>query len=87
MEVDYLLYHQDRNKIDRMLEGLTKGENKRPNGLFNTEWLEETAQLPETGMRGWRDVRLLNINIKKLGRNVLRYNVTLPGMFTYPKFY
>ena len=71
MEVDYLLYHEDRNKIDRMLEGL----KKRPNGMFNTEWLEETAQLPETGMRGWRDVRLQNINIKNYkpadGRHIL----------------
>ena len=34
MQVDYLLYHEDRSKIEWMLEGLTD----RPDGLFDPQW-------------------------------------------------
>ena len=81
MEVDYLLYHEDNNKIERMLEGLTA----RPDGLFDPEWREQQGLAANVRGRGWRDVKLRDI--KKVGMHVLQYNVTLASRYFYPKYF
>ena len=80
MEVDYLLYHEDRNKIERMLEGLKACAD----GLFNPNWRKSQGLDTTSRRRGWHGVTLRDI--KKVGRNVLQYNFTLPSRHVYPTF-
>jgi hypothetical protein len=79
MQVDYLLYHEDRSKIEGMLECLTACDD----GLFlprmRARWHVATSG---NGPR-WSGV--ICRDLLRVGANVLRYNVTLPSTYPYPE--
>ncbi len=78
MEVDYLLYHEDYKNIEKMVEGLTDC----PDGLFHPRWRMRQGVATSFNGQGWSDVHVRDM--EKVGRNVLRYNVTLPSRYSYP---
>jgi hypothetical protein len=79
MQVDYLLYHEDRSKVDRMLECITDV----PEGLFEPWWWRKRMRVAHSWNEPtWSDVTF--IHFERVGINVLRYNVTLPKTREYP---
>lgn len=78
MQVDYLLYHEDRSKVDRMLEGLTDCVD----GLFDCRWRRRWRVADSWNGPSWSDVTFVHFG--RVGINVLRYNVTLPKTREYP---
>ena len=79
MQVDYLLYNEDYNKIEGMLEGLTD----RPDGLFDPRWRSLMHVATSGNGTRWDDVTLRRL--QRVGTNVLEYNVTLPSTYPYPE--
>ena len=79
MQVDYLLYNEDHNKIEGMLEGLTV----YPDGLFEPKWRNRMHVA-----HGWNGPIWHNVtrrHLQRVGTNVLEYNVTLPSTYPYPE--
>lgn len=81
MEVEYVLFHEERTKVAKMLDALTR----RPDGLFNTTWRREHGlSLQVFGVEhSWAGV--IVGNIRRVGTHVLHYTVTLPAMYAYPE--
>jgi hypothetical protein len=78
MQVHYLLYNEDHNKIEGMRQDLTDC----PDGLFDPRWLRRMHVADDWNGREWDDV--IFIHLDRVGTNVLRYNVTLPRTDEYP---
>ena len=78
MQVDYLLYHEERSKVERMLEGLTDCVD----GLFDCRWRKRWRVADSWNGPTWPDVTFVHFEL--VGINVLRYNVTLPNAREYP---
>ena len=78
MQVDYLLYNEDYNKIEGMLEGLTVYRD----GLFEPRWRNRMHVAD-----GWNGPIWHNVTryLQRVGTNVLQYNVTLPSTYPYPE--
>ena len=79
MQVDYLLYNEDYNKIEGMLEGLKYDRD----GLFEPKW--RCRMHVADGWNGpiWHNVTCRHL--ERVGTNVLQYNVTLPSTYPYPE--
>jgi hypothetical protein len=84
MEVDYLLFHEDREKVENMLQALTR----RRDGLFRPNWRRAQGLSIDSWKHiSWGDVTVREIKgIKGLGTNVIQYNVTLSSIYAYPEF-
>ena len=79
MQVDYLLYNEDHNKIEGMLEGLTV----YPDGLFEPKWRRRHYVSDSWNGPVWSGVTLRLL--QRVGTNVLQYNVTRPSRYSYPQ--
>ena len=80
MQVDYLLYNDDYNRIDGMFKGLTAC----PDGLFNPAWPMRMQTREQHVWNGPEWPYATFIHFELVGKNVLRYNVTLPRTDKYP---
>ena len=85
MEVDYLLYHEDSAKVDKMMDALSR----RNDFLFNTTARAEfgLSTHSRTFMQHehtWQNVAVRGFG--RVGRNVVEYRVTLPSVYVYPEF-
>ncbi len=83
MEVDYLLYHEDSAKVDKMMDALSR----RNDFLFNTTARAEfgLSTHSRTFMQHehtWHNVAVRGFT--RVGR--VEYRVTLPIAYVYPEF-
>ena len=81
MQVDYLLYHEDRSKIDAMLEGLKDCAHGLFDGRVRRRW--RVANSWNGPSMFCSDVTF--IHFERVGINVLRYNATLSSTREYPE--
>jgi hypothetical protein len=85
MEVDYLLFHEDRTQVDRMMAALQQNSNF----LFNTTCRRDfrLSTVSRTFMsheHTWDNVTVRGFS-REQGTNVVHYQVTLPGVYDYPE--
>ena len=78
MQVDYLLYHEERSKIEGMLHALTACDD----GLFDPRWRHRN-HLAAASTTSWSHVTCRRL--QRVGTNVIQYNVTLPSKYSYPE--
>ncbi len=81
MDVDYLLFHEDKKKVDDLVERLAKHDTFLFRGFhrFQNGYLMGVG---EDYLKSW-DVKVREIS--RLGENVLGYNVTLENCEEYPE--
>jgi hypothetical protein len=79
MEVDYLLYHEDSSKIEKMLENLTAEDD----GLFDPRCRYNNHLATTGNAKRWKHVRVRHL--QRVGPHVIQYNVTLPPKRSYPE--
>ena len=79
MEVDYLLYHEERSKIEGMLDALTACDD----GLFDPRWRRRNHLATSWNGKRWNHVTCRHL--QRVGTNVLQYDVTLPSKRSYPE--
>ena len=84
MQVDYLLFHEDKLAVDKMLQHLTA----KSDFLFDTAsrrafGLSTVSRTFMNHEQTWDNVTVRAFG--RVGRNVIEYNVTLPSTYTYPE--
>ena len=85
MQVDYLLFHEDKSEVDKMLQHL----RAKSDFLFDTAsrrafGLSTVSQTFPTHEHTWYNVTVRAFG-RRVGQNVIEYNVTLPSTYTYPE--
>ncbi len=84
MQVDYLLFHEDKSAVDKMLQHLAE----------QTDFLFDTAGRRAFGLstvsrtfmnheQTWHNVTVGPF--RRVGEHVIEYNVTLPSAYDYPE--
>jgi hypothetical protein len=81
MDVDYLLFHEDKKKVDDLVERLSK------HGTFLFRGFHRflNGYLMRDGERYFKSWDVKVREISRLGENVLGYNVTLENCEEYPE--
>ena len=79
MQVDYLLYHEERSKIEWMLDALTACDD----GLFDPYFRERQHVATSRNGKRWKHVTCRHL--QRVGPHVLQYDVTLPSKRSYPE--
>ena len=79
MQVDYLLYHEERSKIEGMLDALTVCDD----GLFDPRWRRRNHLATSWNGKRWKHVTCRHL--QRVGTNVLQYDVTLRSNRSYPE--
>ena len=84
MQVDYLLFHEDKLAVDKMLQHLTA----KSDFLFDTAsrrafGLSTVSRTFMNHEQTWDNVAVRAFG--RVGINVIEYNVTLPSTYAYPE--
>ena len=79
MEVDYLLYHEDSSKIEKILGNLTAEED----GLFDPRFRYRNYLATTQNGKRWKHVHCRHL--QRVGPHVIQYNITLPARRSYPE--